>query len=48
MVSKLFNYYDKWAKHLSEYIQDWVSSFEEGVTLEGQKTIEDTQVEEVK
>jgi hypothetical protein len=48
VVSKLFNYYDKWAKHLSEYIQDWVSSFEEGVTLEGQKTIEDTQVEEVK
>tara|TARA_X000000368_G_scaffold419024_1_gene421588 strand:- start:3851 stop:4498 length:648 start_codon:yes stop_codon:yes gene_type:complete len=47
-VSKLFNYYDKWAKHLSEYIQDWVTSFEEGVTLESQKTVEDTQVEEVK
>ena len=47
-VSKLFNYYDKFAKYLSEYIQSWITSFEDGVTLEGQNTVEDTQVEEVK
>jgi hypothetical protein len=48
-VSKLFNYYDKWAKHLSEYIQDWVASFEEGVSLEGhQTTSEEIEAEEVK
>lgn len=50
-VSKLFNYYDKWAKYLSEFVQDWVASFEEGVSLEGQnleKTEEVQQAEEVK
>lgn len=46
-VSKLFNYYDKWAKYLSEYIQNWVTSFEEGVVLEGQQ-VEETTAEEVK
>jgi|TARA_R110002167_G_scaffold334907_2_gene542175 hypothetical protein len=47
-VSKLFNYYDKFAKYLSEHIQNWITSFEDGVTLDGQNTVEDTQVEEVK
>jgi len=47
-VSKLFNYYDKFAKYLSEHIQNWIASFEDGVTLDGQNTVEDTQVEEVK
>lgn len=44
-VSKLFNYYDSWAKYLSEYIQNWVTSFEEGVTIEG---VEEVSSEEVK
>ena len=46
-VSKLFNYYDKWAKYLSEYVQNWVTSFEEGVVLEGHQ-VEETTAEEVK
>jgi len=33
-ISKLFNYYDSYAKSLSADIQDWVTSFEEGVTVE--------------
>lgn len=39
-ISKVFNYYDTTAKSLATEIQDWVASFEEGVTL-------DTQSEEV-
>ena len=33
-ISKLFNYYDAFGKSLSSDIQDWVSTFEEGVTME--------------
>jgi len=37
-ISKLFNYYDAFTKSLSSDIQNWVSSFEEGVILESIKT----------
>lgn len=33
-ISKLFNYYDSYAKNLSTEIQNWVTSFEEGVVVE--------------
>lgn len=33
-ISKVFNYYDANAKNLSTEIQDWVASFEDGVTRE--------------
>jgi len=33
-ISKLFNYYDSYAKSLSTDIQNWVSSFEEGVIVD--------------
>jgi hypothetical protein len=33
-ISKLFNYYDAVGKNLSTEIQDWVTTFEEGVTRE--------------
>ena len=33
-ISKLFNYYDAVGKNLSTEIQDWVATFEEGVTRE--------------
>ena len=33
-ISKLFNYYDSYAKSLSADIQNWVTSFEEGVIVE--------------
>ena len=33
-ISKLFNYYDTLGKNLSSDIQNWISSFEEGVTYE--------------
>lgn len=33
-ISKLFNYYDSYAKNLSTDIQNWVTSFEEGVVVE--------------
>jgi hypothetical protein len=31
-ISKVFNYYEAASKNLSQDIQDWVSTFEEGVT----------------
>jgi len=34
-ISKVFNYYDTYGKNLSTDIQNWVLSFEEGVTIEG-------------
>lgn len=34
-ISKIFNYYDATGKNLSNDIQDWVLTFEEGVFLEG-------------
>lgn len=33
-ISKIFNYYDAVGKNLSTDIQNWVASFEEGVTFE--------------
>lgn len=33
-ISKVFNYYDTTAKNLATEIQDWVASWEEGVTRE--------------
>jgi hypothetical protein len=33
-ISKVFNYYDTAGKNLSTEIQDWVTLFEEGVTLD--------------
>jgi hypothetical protein len=33
-ISKLFNYYDSYAKSLSTDIQNWVTSFEDGVIVE--------------
>jgi hypothetical protein len=38
-ISKLFNYYDAVGKNLSTEIQDWVATFEEGVTREA-KTVQ--------
>lgn len=45
-ISKLFNYYDSYAKNLSGEIQDWVAAFEEGVTVEKRnvKNVEATEV----
>ena len=36
-ISKVFNYYDTYAKNLSTDIQNWVTSFEEGVVVEKKK-----------
>lgn len=36
-ISKVFNYYDNCSKSISADIQDWVSSFEEGVSVETKK-----------
>lgn len=36
-ISKVFNYYDTYGKNLSVDIQNWVTSFEEGVTVEPRK-----------
>lgn len=33
-ISKVFNYYDTCGKNLSNDVQNWVSSFEEGVSFE--------------
>ena len=36
-ISKVFNYYDTYAKNLSTDIQNWVTAFEEGVVVEKKK-----------
>jgi hypothetical protein len=36
-ISKVFNYYDTYGKNLSVDIQNWVTSFEEGVSVEPRK-----------
>lgn len=36
-ISKIFNYYDATGKNLSNDIQDWVTSFEEGVSIDSKK-----------
>jgi hypothetical protein len=33
-ISKIFNYYDATSKNLATDVQDWVSSFDEGVSIE--------------
>lgn len=48
-ISKVFNYYDSSAKNLSTEIQNWVSAFEEGVTVENRvETAEATVVKPTK
>ena len=37
-ISKVFNYYDNYGKNLSTDVQNWVTSFEDGVTVESKKT----------
>jgi hypothetical protein len=37
-ISKLFNYYDTCGKNLSSDVQNWVSTFEEGVSFENKVT----------
>jgi hypothetical protein len=44
-ISKVFNYYDATGKNLSTDIQDWVLTFEEGVTRERRKSEETVQGE---
>lgn len=47
-ISKVFNYYDTYAKNLSTEIQDWVASFEEGIIVENiEKRKKASQVEDV-
>lgn len=47
-ISKVFNYYDTYAKNLSTEIQDWVTSFEEGIIVESiEKRKKASQVEDV-
>ena len=36
-ISKVFNYYDTYGKNISVDIQNWITSFEEGVTVEKKK-----------
>ena len=46
-ISKVFNYYDTTAKNLSTEIQDWVVSFEEGVSVGNkEEVVEATVVEQ--
>jgi hypothetical protein len=44
-ISKVFNYYDTAAKNLSGEIQNWVATFEEGVSIEEERTVETVQGE---
>jgi hypothetical protein len=45
-ISKIFNYYDTLGKNLSGDVQDWVTSFEDGVILEKNKVTESTEITE--
>lgn len=46
-ISKVFNYYDTTAKNLSTEIQDWVVSFEDGVSVENkEEVVEATVIEQ--
>lgn len=47
-ISKIFNYYDTVGKNLSTDIQDWVSSFDENVSIEGKKLTPSEEVVEAK
>lgn len=44
-ISKLFNYYDTCGKNLSTDVQNWVATFEEGVSFEN-KVTESTEISE--
>lgn len=44
-ISKVFNYYDTAAKNLTGDIQNWVTAFEDGVTIEEPKEVETVQGE---
>ncbi len=46
-ISKVFNYYDSYAKSLSTDIQNWVTAFEEGVIVEKKKKAKDESAEAV-
>jgi hypothetical protein len=39
-ISKIFNYYDTTSKNLASDIQDWVATFEEGVSFENRESAE--------
>jgi hypothetical protein len=39
-ISKIFNYYDATGKNLSSDVQDWVSTFEDGVNFEEKRVTE--------
>lgn len=44
-ISKVFNYYDTAGKNLSTEIQNWVVTFDDGVTAENVETVEGEVVE---
>jgi hypothetical protein len=44
-ISKVFNYYDTYGKNLSTDIQNWVTTFEEGVSFEDR--VSETNSEEI-
>lgn len=45
-ISKIFNYYDAVGKNLSTDIQNWVTSFEDGVVFEKSVNVSEEQSEE--
>lgn len=45
-ISKIFNYYDAVGKNLSSDIQNWVTSFDEGVAFEKSVNVSEEQSEE--
>jgi hypothetical protein len=45
-ISKLFNYYDAVGKNLSQDIQNWVTSFEDGVSFEKSVNVTEDAAEE--
>ncbi len=44
-ISKVFNYYDTAAKNFTGEIQNWVTAFEDGVTIENRPEVETVQGE---
>lgn len=44
-ISKVFNFYDTAAKNLSGEIQNWCATFEDGVSIEEERTVETVQGE---
>jgi hypothetical protein len=41
-ISKIFNYYDAVGKNLSTDIQNWVTSFDDGIVFEKSVTVAET------